>query len=259
MQVTINDPNLVPALDRGLRLLKLFGPDRPALSFTQVCELMGLPRSTCFRLLHTLTLHGFLSFAADTKLYRPGPGLLSLGFAFISSVDLVDIATPKLRRLCDRLRANTHLGILEGSEVVYIARARADAELVSNIAIGSRLPAHASPMGQVLLSGLDDDELKSTYAGLKLEKFGPTTPSSLTALRRILQTIRQDGCAIARSSMHPGVASVAAPIFDSRKKRIIAAINAVGPEASLEKLGLENVVAPEVRKVAEEISAELHH
>ncbi|WP_353194466.1 IclR family transcriptional regulator [Pusillimonas noertemannii] len=245
---------IVPALDRGLQILRLFSTKRHSITFTDVSKELGLSRATAYRLLYTLTERGFLSYSEETKRYSPGPGVLSLGFSYISSIEVVDVAEPKLRVLCEQLRANTHVGILQSFEVVYVARAKSNAELVSNIAVGSRLSAFTNPMGLVLLSGLDKEELRTLYDAY-LAHSGETA-SGFQAIEKRIAEISKNGFCVGRSSIHNGVASVAAPIYSNngRQRRIVAAINAVGPEIILDRLGLETKVVEAVVKAAGEIS-----
>jgi IclR family pca regulon transcriptional regulator len=167
-----HDSYMAPSLERGLRLLSVLASARTELSLSELAERLELSRSSVFRLCYTLDQLGFVR---RTRLgYEMGPRVLTLGFDYLSSLDLVDTARPELVALRDDTGASAHLGVLHGRDVIYIAQVAAQRQLASRVAVGSHFPAHAMSMGRLLLSALSDEEFDALYKGVSLEKF--TTP-----------------------------------------------------------------------------------
>ena len=152
------DRYIVPALERGLRLLRGFTHGAPAMSLGEIAKANELPRATAFRLIRTLEVLGYLRRIDGTKTYRLGPAVLSLGFEYLASVDLPEIAGPALEGLRDRTGASAHLAVRDRDEIVYLCRIASRSTLTSSIRIGSRLAAHGSSMGRALLADLSMDE-----------------------------------------------------------------------------------------------------
>jgi DNA-binding IclR family transcriptional regulator len=149
---------MVPGLARGLAMLSAFTAETPQLSLADLARAVGLTRSSAFRIAYTLAELGYLVRDEATKSYRLGPRVLGLGFAFLSSIEIVEVAQPHLMALRDRTQCSAHLAILDGTEIVYVARHAVQKALTSHVQVGSRLPAHATSMGRALLSQLSADD-----------------------------------------------------------------------------------------------------
>ncbi|MFC7557433.1 IclR family transcriptional regulator [Pseudoroseomonas wenyumeiae] len=147
---------LVPALIRGLGLLQAFGPGRTEMTLAELAAAIGVTRSAAYRLAYTLEHLGFLRHDPRGRRYALGPEVLRLGYGYLASRDLVEVAGPALEALRDRTGWSAHLGILEGTEVVYVARVPTRRSVASNVQLGSRLPAHATAMGRILLAALPE-------------------------------------------------------------------------------------------------------
>jgi IclR family pca regulon transcriptional regulator len=251
-----HDTYMVPGLERGLRVLFMLANERAELSLTQIADRLGVPRSSVFRICYTLEQLGLLTRSPAG--YGLGPRILSLGFDYLSSLDIVEIARPELIALRDDTGASSHLGVLSGTEVVYIAQVPSHRQLASRVAVGSRFPAHAMSMGRLLLSSLTDAELDTLYAGLHLEQFTTETPATLDELKRRIASERRRGYVLSRSSFEQGIVAVAAPVLDSDDK-VVAAINISGPSASLDTGALEGVYKDRVCEAAQRISLQLGH
>ena len=130
------DRYIVPALERGLRLLRGFTHGAPAMSLGEIAKANELPRATAFRLIRTLEVLGYLRRIDGTKTYRLGPAVLSLGFEYLASVDLPEIAGPALEGLRDRTGASAHLAVRDRDEIVYLCRVASRLTLTSSIRIG---------------------------------------------------------------------------------------------------------------------------
>jgi DNA-binding IclR family transcriptional regulator len=245
--VTAPDPKdryMVPGLERGLKLLQCFSRDNPVQLPGDLARTLDLPRSTVFRLLHTLETMGLL-LRADNG-YRLGPAVLGLGFEYLSTLELPDIAQPFLEGLRDATGASAHLAIRDRGDIVYLSRYASRSTLASNIRAGSRLAAHASSMGRILLSDLSDDELNEIYG----------VDSDLAALRSMLREDADRGYVVSRSYYERGVVSVAAGLRDSTG-RAVAAINITAAEQSVDRSTLEGEFKDKVCEAARAISASL--
>jgi DNA-binding IclR family transcriptional regulator len=185
-----------------------------------------------------------------------GPRVLTLGFDYLSSLDLVDTAKPELVALRDDTSASAHLGILHGRDVIYIAQVASLRQLASRVAVGSHFPAHAMSMGRLLLSALSDEELAALYQGVSLETFTDDTPATVDELRQRVAADRERGYVISRGSFERGIAAVAAPVLGA-DGRVVAAVNISGPAATLDTGAIEGVFKDRVCQCAARISLAL--
>lgn len=251
------DRYMVPGLERGLKLLQCFSRENPVHHPGDLARSLDLPRSTVFRLLHTLESMGFLLRDDGANGYRLGPAVLGLGFEYLSALELPEIAQPVLEALRDATGASAHLAIRDRGDIVYLSRYASRSTLASNIRAGSRLAAHASSMGRVLLADLDDGELDEIYGdGRALESFTDQTPRDVETLRALLRDDAARGYVVSRSFFERGVVSVAAGLRDSTG-RAVGAINITAAEQSVDRSTLEGEFKDKVCEAARAISASL--
>jgi IclR family pca regulon transcriptional regulator len=251
-----DDRYLIPGLIRGLKLLRLFTRDTPEMTLTALAGAMGLSRSATFRLVYTLEEEGYLRRDEARKLYRVTSRILELGFEYLNSQEINKLAEPHLQALSRDTEANAHLGILDGTQVVYLLRAVARTRLVSNIQVGTRLPAHTTSMGRVLIAALAPDELKALFQDLRAEPGEVPVPRSFEAFRRQAEEDAARGHVVAQSAYDHGVLSIAAPVR-GRDGAVVAAINIVGHELAMRAEGAESKLVNAVQKAAAAISGEL--
>lgn len=250
----LSERYLVPALIRGLNILQELSGERRRLTLSEVAAALGVTRSSAYRLLFTLGHMGFVGFDAETKTYALGPQVLQLGYGYLASRDLVEVAMPHLVRLRDRTGWSAHLGELHGRDVVYLARVATRRSIASTVHVGTRLPARSTTMGRILLSGLSADEVRELYRD---EPFAGGD-ASLEGLIQQLAADRDAGAVVQNSAYEPGVASIAAPIRDMTG-HIIAAIN-ISAVALLTNDGeLNGPLKAEVLAAADAISRDLGH
>ena len=250
----VDDRYMVPALCRGLALLAAFSADRPALSLVDLSRELDISRSSAFRLAYTLVELGYLHRDEATKTYRLGHKVLDLGFSFLASQELVDIARPRLDTLRDQTGCSAHLGVLDGRDVVYLVRCAANRTLTSNIQVGTRLPAYASSMGRAVLAFMPPDAVAQLYGGEKLRPYTDQTATTLPALRKRLDEDRARGCVVSRAAFEAGIASVAAPLFDASGS-VVGAVNISTPQAADPAARLETDVLEAVLAAAGDISS----
>jgi DNA-binding IclR family transcriptional regulator len=246
---------LVPALIRGLRILQDLSGERRRLTLSEVAASLKVTRSSAYRLLFTLSHLGFVLFDTETKTYALGPEVLRLGYGYLAARDLVEVATPHLVRLRDRTGWSAHLGELQGRAVVYLARVATRRSIASTVHVGTRLPARATTMGRILLSGLSPAEVRELFRD---EPFPPPGQGSLAELIEQLAIDAQAGVVVQNSGYEPGVASIAAPIHDM-SARIIAAINISAVALLTSDAELNGPLKAEVIASAQAISRDLGH
>lgn len=239
----------VPGLDRGIAILRLFRRDRHHLSPMQIAAELDIPRSTVHRLLAGLTDLGLLRRTGDGR-YGLDAGVLTLGFEYLASNDIVALAGPLLEALRNETNWSTHLAIRQGRNIVYLSRYASRAAVTRNVAIGTSLPAHATMMGRVLLSQLEPTELHDLYGNGELHAAEPRGPASVGDLRRMIDADRTRGFAAATGFYEPGVRAAAAGVRDMSLS-IVAAINATAPGNDEGELA---TVAAAVRATADRIS-----
>jgi len=249
---------LVPALIRGLGLLKAFSPAQPALSLGELAAAIGVTRSAAYRLAYTLEHLGFLRHDARSRRYTLGPEVLRLGYGYLASRDLVEVAAPVLEALRDRTGWSAHLGILEGTEVVYLARVPTRRSIASNVQVGSRLPAHATAMGRILLAALPEAEVARRYGGGALPGFNTRTAPTLPALQAQLAIDRANGFVATVSGFEEGVAVAAAPVRDV-SGAVVAALNVSAVALHTNDQELRGTLRQEVLRAAAELSRALGH
>jgi IclR family pca regulon transcriptional regulator len=214
--------DFIESLDRGLRVLELFGGGQQPMTLSDLAKAADLPRATARRILFTLERAGFV--ASDGKLFRLTPRVLVLASAYLASNHVVSVLQPALDKLSADAQEISSMAILDGNDAVFIARASPTRVFSSGIDIGYRLPAFCTSVGRVLLSRLSDDELTKALDAMDL---APLTPFTVTDKKRLLQAIRSDRAqdySLVDREAEPGFRSISVPVrrYDGT---IVAAIN----------------------------------
>lgn len=244
----------VQSLDRGLAVLRAFDHDRSSLTLADAARATGLTRATVRRLLHTLVAIGYVS--TDGKLFELTPKVLDLGYAYVSSLHLSDIAQPYMENLSAQVHESVSAAVLDGTQVVYVARVNTQRIMTISLSIGSRLPALWTSMGRAILSGLSDDELDDFLRDAPID---PPTPRSLAdrgALRAEILSIRNQGYALLDQELEEGVRSVAAPLRD-RSGRTLAAMNLSTHAGRVTLKELRGEMLPLLLETAAQINVQL--
>ena len=252
-----NDKYIVPALERGLRLLGEFSRDNRTLSAPELARRLDLPRSTIFRLLNTLEVMGFIERTASSSEYRLGMAVLRLGFEYLSSLELTELGQPVLARLCDEIHYSCNLVVRDGRSIVYVAKVAPPTPFASSVRVGTRLPAHATVLGRVLLQDLTLPELRALYPEEHLEAFSGSTPKTVLELFNLLEVDRQRGYVLGEGFYEASISTIAAPVRDE-SNRIVAALGTTIPSAHIET-GLIDDMVQRVRMSADELSRLLNY
>jgi len=233
----------VQSLARGLAVIRAFGAERPELSLSELAVETGFSRAATRRFLHTLRTLGYVRTSADGRLFALTPRVLELGFSYLSSQELPELAQPHLEELSRALGESTSASVLDGSDIVYVARVPTHRIMRTAITIGTRFPAYATSMGRVLLAGLADSARDELLAADRLTSLTEATVTDPAALRAELDATRARGWAIVDQELEPGLRSVAAPL--TRAGRVVGAINVstTASASTLERIRAEFVPA----------------
>jgi IclR family pca regulon transcriptional regulator len=219
----------VEALAKGLRILALFSERRSSMRLTEIVALTGLPMPTAFRLVATLEGEGYLERLPDGAV-RPSAAVLTLGFAALRGLDLVQTSSVILNDLFETTKQTVNLGILSLDRVLYIARLQSETVLVTaNVTVGSTLPAIVTSMGKVLLAFIPEAELEERITATSFGgAWGPNAVRSMRALAKELAQVRSLGFAVQDEELASGLRSIAAPVRQN-DGRVIAAVNVAVP------------------------------
>lgn len=244
---------MVPPVQRAMHLLRYIADGNAAANPRQAAEELGINRTTLIRLLATLEAETVIERRRDGSGYQLGIGMATLTARALFSADIVHVADPILADLSNSLGLSSHLGILEGRDVIYVVRRVPNLHLVSNVRIGSRLPAHASSIGRIILANIARDKVLRLYAGAKLSRVTEKTETSLEGLLSQIERDRKLGLAWSDSNFEAGISSVAAPVFDHTGE-IAGGINVSGATSALEGAARRREIGAALAKAAQEIS-----
>jgi IclR family pca regulon transcriptional regulator len=247
-------PDFVQSLERGLAVIRAFDASHSELTLSEVAASTGVTRAAARRFLLTLAALGYVR--SDGRLFSLTPRVLELGYAYLSSLSLPDVAEPHLESLVAEVNESSSVSVLDGDDVVYIARVPTSRIMTVAISVGTRFPAYATSMGRVLLAGLNDGDLDAYLDKVRLERLTPRTVSTAAALRAELIRVRAQGWALVDQELEEGLRSVAAPIRD-RSGQTIGAVNV---SASASRRSLEAVrrdLVPPLLATAARIEADL--
>lgn len=237
-------------LAKGLAVIETFVADRPRQSISQVAEASGLDRATARRCLLTLSQQGYADY--DGKYFTLTPRVLRLGTACLATMPLPQIVQPVLDRLSDEIGESSSVSILDGAEIVYVARAAQRKVMSIALMPGSRLPAYCTSMGRVLLAALSEAEARARLGEAPLPARTPRTLTAPDAIMAELAAVRASGFAAIDQEVETGLCSVAVPLTDSRGKTV-AALN-VGFPAGQDGIGsMEERLLPRLRHVARDL------
>lgn len=253
-QPTGPSPDYVQSLARGLSVIKAFDAEHPRRTLSEVAKHTGLTRATARRFLLTLAELGYVR--TDGSVFWLTARVLELGYSYLSSLSLPEIARPHLEALSEKIRESTSVSILEDTDVVYVARVPVSRIMTVSIDIGTRFPAYATSMGRVLLAGLSEPELDEYLARVTLSPLTGRTIITPDGLRAELDQVRRDGFCIVDQELEEGLRSLAAPIRD-RYGTVVAALNISTQAARYSKEAVYDELAPAAIAAAAAISTDL--
>lgn len=241
----------VPALARGLSVLGMFNARTRSLSIQDIAERLGVSTSAVYRILFTLTDMGYLN--KHNTQYELGARVISDGFSYLASRDIVEVAMPHLNQLRDRTSLSCHLSIREQTDSLYLYRAFAAQRLSVNIPVGTRIACHCTAMGRMLLTALGDTELGALYQHMRLDDYPTPAPRTLPQLQALIEGDRQQGWVLHRSDYSTAIAT---SVMD-QNGQVSAAINLSGPDAVMDPEGTKERLVDLLLECSADISREL--
>lgn len=256
-----NDSNyVVPGLERGLRILAEFSPREPVLGAPELSKRLGIPRTTVFRLLQTLESLGFLERADKDRNYRLGVAVLRLGFEYLSSLELTDLGLPVIESLRDATGFTAHIVIRDGRDVVFVAKAQNAGNAFGSVRVnvGTRLPAHATTHGHVLMGDLSLAQLRALYPERALERVTKATPETVDALFDVIRDDARRGYGIGNSAFERDISVVTAPVRNEAS-RIVAVVTVTVPRPEIDAALVAEGLVEKVVRAAAELSRRLNY
>lgn len=242
----------VQSFARGLEVIRSFSAQAPAQTLSEVAAKTGLTRAGARRILLTLQTLGYVD-CADGKHFALTPRILDLGFAYLSSQPLWNLAMPEMEKLSESVQESCSAGVLDGLDVVYVVRVHAHKIMSTNLGVGSRLPAFWTSMGRMLLAGLPQVQLEALLARCPREAFTRYTLTSDEDLLAAIAQVRQQGWALINQELEEGLISVAAPLVNAQG-RIVGAINVSGQANRTHAQAMQTHIVPHLQKAALSIS-----
>jgi IclR family pca regulon transcriptional regulator len=246
--------DFVQSLERGLAVIRAFDADHPELTLSEVARATSLTRAAARRFLHTLVELGYVR--SDGRLFSLRPRVLELGYAYLSSLTLPEVAEPHMERLVASVRESSSMSVLDGDEVVYVARVPTKRIMTVSISVGTRFPAYATSMGRVLLAGQPEEWLEEYLSTLALSPLTRHTVTTPARLRAELIRVRERGWAMVDQELEEGLRAIAAPIRNG-DGHVVAAIN-ISSHASRGSLAaMRDELLPQLLKTAALIEDDL--
>ncbi|CAM5625325.1 putative Pca regulon regulatory protein [Streptomyces afghaniensis 772] len=222
MSAEARAPHFVRSFERGLAVIRAFDAEHPALTLSEVARACELTRAAARRFLLTLADLGYVH--TDGRRFRLTPRVLELGYSYLAGYTLPQIAEPHLEQLVARVRESSSLCVLDGDDIVYVARVPTRRIMTASITVGTRFPAYVTSVGRVILAHLPDEDVEVRLTGAELKPLTPRTIATPKALRAELLRVRRQGYAVVDQELEEGLRSVAAPVRD-RDGEVVAAVN----------------------------------
>jgi len=216
----------VPAVIRALDILEFLSSQKKA-TFTEIHTSLGIPKSSAYHILGTLTSRGYVRFAGDSSKYSLGLRLVELGTKSSSFIDMRAEALPLLRELVAKTNETCNLGILDGTEGVYIAKLEGRQPIRLNSWEGMRFPLHCTAMGKVLLAWQEDEKWAEMLPKLKLVRHTKNTITNLNKLSAHLRLVRKQGWALDDQENEDHVRCLGHPVL-SFDGQVLGAISISG-------------------------------
>ena len=241
----------VQSFARGLEVIRSFSANAPQQTLSEVAAHTGLTRAGARRILLTLQTLGYVE--SDGKLFRLTPRILDLGFAYLSSLPLWNLAEPVMEDLVEEVRESSSAAVLDGLDIVYVLRVPTHKIMRTTLCVGSRLPACWTSMGRMLLAGLPDDELQARLEGHPLQRFTAHTTTDMEALLAHIRQARQQGWCLVNQELEEGLISIAAPLTN-RTGQTVAALNISGQANRTSAAVMQESLLPALLSAARTIS-----
>jgi len=253
---SIKKSDFVQSLEKGLNVIASFDAENQSMTLTEVAKKVDLTRANARRILLTLQYLGYVQ-CEDGKKFSLSPKILTLGYSYLSGLPYHEIAKPFLRQLADQVNESCSMSVLDQNDIVYVARVQTNRIMTLALGIGTRLPVYATSMGRVLLSRMEDEDLREYLHNLKIEKLTENTITDPDKLFERIKLVRNRGWAIADQELEIGVRSIACPIKDKSGKTI-AALNISGHASRVSKDEMQEKFLPHLKSTVVQIENAIH-
>lgn len=240
--------DFVASLEKGLAVIEAFGADRPRLTLSDVAKATGITRAAARRYLKTLTKLHYADF--DGRFFNLSPRILRLGYAYLSSTPLAARMQPVLERISEETGESSSAAVLDGDEIVYIARSATRRIMSIGLGVGSRLPAHCTSLGRAILAYQPPDEIDAFVRRVRLEPRTPKTITKKPDLRTALDAVRAKGFAMIDEELEFGLRSIAVPLVQ-KNGQVSIAINISAQTARVPLTEMEARFLPALKSAAE--------
>lgn len=248
--------DFVTALASGLEVIQAFDHEHPRMTLSEVAARTGMNRAKARRFL--LTLHALGYVRKQQRYFELAPRVLQLGYAFLSANNYRDVIQQHLEDITAETGESSSLGVLDGNDVIYVARSAAKHRLMAiTLSVGTRLPAAHTSMGRMLLAQLSDTDLDHFLASVALESYTDKTVTEVSELRNQIIKARQQGYAISDQELDSGLRSIAVPVYDA-KQHLMGAINISTNAARVDLDTLINVYLPVLQNKVAQVRAHIN-
>jgi len=241
----------VQSFARGLEVIRSFSASAPRQTLTEVAGRSGLTRAGARRILLTLEHLGYVH--NDGKLFSLTPRILDLGFAYLSSMPIWNLAEPIMQGLVEQVKESCSAAVLDGTDIVYVLRVSTHKIMSISLGVGSRLPAYCTSMGRMLLSALPDDQILACLDRSNLIARTRYTLTDRDALVEEVARVRRQGWSMADQELEEGLVSMAAPITN-RAGQTIAALNISGQANRTSAKAMQDTMLPALLAAAATVS-----
>ncbi|MEE1656557.1 IclR family transcriptional regulator [Microvirga sp. CF3062] len=242
------DRDFVASLEKGLLVIEAFDANRPRLTLSDVAKLTGITRAAARRYLLTLTKLNYAEF--DGRYFSLTPRILRLGYAYLSSASLSAQVQPFLERISEETGESSSAAILDGDDIVYIARSATRRIMSIGLGVGSRLPAHCTALGRAILAHQPDDVIDAYLQRVRLEARTPKTITDKAAFRAVLEATRAQGYALVSEELEYGLRSIAVPVVH-RNGKVTIALNLSAQAGRVSAEDMEGRFLPLLRSSSE--------
>jgi IclR family transcriptional regulator, pca regulon regulatory protein len=219
---SVRRTGFVQSLERGLAVIRVFDAAHPELTLSDVARATGLTRAAARRFLHTLVDLGYMR--TDGRLFSLRPRVLELGYAYLSGLTLTEIALPHMETLVARVHESCSVSVLDGEDVVYVARVPTKRIMTVAINVGTRFPAYATSMGRVMLAAQPQPWIDSYLATTRFASLTPSTVTDAKKLATVLRKVARQGYALVDQELEVGLRSIAVPVRGGDGS-VVAAMN----------------------------------
>ena len=252
-----NNKDFLKTLARGLDLIKSFDHDTPKMTLSEVARKNAMSRASARRFVLTLENLGYLIKVGDG--FQLSVNILDLSSQYLLNLDFIQVITPFMREVSQKLGKACSAGILNGPDIVYVARIPSQQQILSvNLNIGSNLPAFCTSMGRVLLADLSDADLDEYLRKVELHSYTEKTVKDISQLAKIILQVRQDGFSIVDQELEMSLRAIAVPVHNNFGK-VVCAMNVGVPVGQVKMNEVISTYLPVIKEAAEKAEQSLLH